>query len=59
VAVDLKAGDEERRGILHALRERLLERNYIHNLLAGIERELGGHEDDKQAKETEGQRRRG
>jgi len=27
--------------VLNALRDRMLERNYIHNLLAGIERELG------------------
>jgi molecular chaperone HscB len=38
--VDRGAGDEERRDVLHALHERMLERNYIHNLLAGIEREL-------------------
>jgi molecular chaperone HscB len=30
----------ERREVLTALRERMLERNYINNLLAGIEREL-------------------
>ena len=30
----------ERRTVLEALRERVLERNYISNLLAGIEREL-------------------
>jgi len=30
----------ERRAVLQALRERMLERNYINNLLAGIEREL-------------------
>jgi molecular chaperone HscB len=34
------ARDEERRPILEALRERVLERTYITNLLAGIEREL-------------------
>jgi molecular chaperone HscB len=33
-------GDDERREVLTALRDRLLERNYINNLLAGIEREL-------------------
>jgi molecular chaperone HscB len=38
--VDRGAGDDERRPVLHSLRERMLERNYIHNLLAGIEREL-------------------
>jgi molecular chaperone HscB len=37
--VDHRA-DDERRQVLDALRERMLERNYIHNLLAGIEREL-------------------
>ena len=31
---------EARRGVLSLLRERMLERNYISNLLAGIEREL-------------------
>jgi len=30
----------DRRAVLDALRERMLERNYINNLLAGIEREL-------------------
>ena len=39
-AVDRGAGEADRRQVLHALRERMLERNYIHNLLAGIEREL-------------------
>jgi molecular chaperone HscB len=38
--VDRSAGGDERREVLQALRERMLERNYIHNLLAGIEREL-------------------
>jgi molecular chaperone HscB len=38
--VDRRAGEDERQQVLHALRERMLERNYIHNLLAGIEREL-------------------
>lgn len=33
-------GADDRRAILAALNERLLERNYITNLLAGIEREL-------------------
>ena len=32
--------DEVRREVLQALQERVLERNYINNLLAGIEREL-------------------
>jgi len=36
------APPEERRAILEALRERLLERNYINNLLATIEREAVG-----------------
>jgi molecular chaperone HscB len=39
--VDAVAPDSERRAVLEALRERVLERNYINNLLAGIERELG------------------
>jgi molecular chaperone HscB len=34
------AAAEEKRATLDALRERLLERNYINNLLAGIEREM-------------------
>jgi molecular chaperone HscB len=38
--VDANAPDAERKPVLTALRERLLERNYINNLLAGIEREL-------------------
>jgi molecular chaperone HscB len=38
--VDRGAPREDRRAILEALRERVLERNYINNLLAGIEREL-------------------
>jgi molecular chaperone HscB len=38
--LDARAGIVERRPVLEALRERLLERNYINNLLAGIEREL-------------------
>jgi molecular chaperone HscB len=37
---DAGGTDEERRGVLEALRDRFLERNYITNLLAGIEREL-------------------
>jgi len=40
--VDRGASAEERRPVLEALRERVLERNYINNLLAGIERELAG-----------------
>jgi len=39
-AVDRGATDGERRAVLDALRDRFLERNYIANLLAGIEREL-------------------
>jgi molecular chaperone HscB len=39
-SVERGAGQDERRRILGALRERMLERNYITNLLAGIEREL-------------------
>ena len=38
----LEAGDAARRQTLDALRERLLERNYINNLLATIEREAAG-----------------
>ena len=38
--VDAGAAEPERRVVLAALRERILERNYINNLLAGIEREL-------------------
>jgi len=38
--VDRGAPQADRRAILEALRERVLERNYINNLLAGIEREL-------------------
>jgi molecular chaperone HscB len=37
---DSAVDDGERRTILQSLRERFLERNYINNLLAGIEREL-------------------
>ena len=39
--VDGGADEAERRAVLDALRERMLERNYINNLLAGIEREAG------------------
>jgi molecular chaperone HscB len=39
-AVDGGASEEERLEILQSLRDRFLERNYITNLLAGIEREL-------------------
>jgi molecular chaperone HscB len=38
--VDHTAGEHERREVLSALRHRMVERNYIVNLLAGIEREL-------------------
>ncbi len=38
--VDRDASDAERRPVLEALRERVLERNYISNLLAGIEKEM-------------------
>jgi molecular chaperone HscB len=37
---DREAADPERRAVLAALRERVLERNYINNLLAGIDKEL-------------------
>ena len=39
-----RAGIVERRPVLEALRERVLERNYINNLLAGIERETDDSE---------------
>jgi molecular chaperone HscB len=35
-------GDVDRRAVLEALRERMLERNYISNLLATIDREVAG-----------------
>ena len=38
--VDSGTAEGERRAVLDALRDRFLERNYITNLLAGIEREL-------------------
>jgi molecular chaperone HscB len=38
--VDGAASQEERRPVLELLRDRAIERNYINNLLAGIEREL-------------------
>jgi molecular chaperone HscB len=37
---DAAGSDADRRQVLDELRERFLERNYISNLLAGIEREL-------------------
>ena len=37
---DNETADGDRRKVLDALRDRILERNYINNLLAGIEREL-------------------
>jgi molecular chaperone HscB len=40
--LDRDAPMADRRPVLEALRERVLERNYINNLLAGIERELAG-----------------
>jgi molecular chaperone HscB len=39
-AVDAGASEAERRAILQSLRDTFLERNYINNLLSGIEREL-------------------
>ncbi len=39
-ALDANGSSDERQKILSALRDRFLERNYINNLLAGIEREL-------------------
>jgi molecular chaperone HscB len=38
--VDRAAAAADRRPVLEALRDRVLERNYINNLLAGIEREI-------------------
>jgi molecular chaperone HscB len=38
--LDARADAAAKRPVLEALRERVLERNYINNLLAGIEREL-------------------
>jgi hypothetical protein len=38
--LDADASETERRAVLSDLRERMLERNYINNLLAGIKREL-------------------
>jgi molecular chaperone HscB len=38
--LDAHAGIVDRRPVLEALRNRVLERNYINNLLAGIEKEL-------------------
>jgi molecular chaperone HscB len=43
--VDRGGPDAERREVLEALRERVLERNYINNLLASIEREMAGAAD--------------
>jgi molecular chaperone HscB len=37
---DSEGANGDRRKVLEALRDRVLERNYINNLLAGIEREL-------------------
>jgi molecular chaperone HscB len=37
---DRPPDEGDRRAVLHALADRFLERNYITNLLAGIEREL-------------------
>jgi hypothetical protein len=39
-ALDVNGNPEDRRAVLSALRDRMLERNYINNLLATIEREL-------------------
>jgi molecular chaperone HscB len=40
LVVDAGGSDAERRAVLEAINERFLERNYITNLLGGIEREL-------------------
>ena len=45
----LDAGAAERQATLHALRERLLERNYINNLLATIDREQQAFADSRSA----------
>jgi molecular chaperone HscB len=37
---DARGANGDRRRVLEALRDRILERNYINNLLAGIEREM-------------------
>src|SRR5437868_3761345 len=42
--VDRADAASERRTVLESLRNRILERNYINNLLATIARELGSHE---------------
>ena len=42
--VDRGDAASERRTVLESLRNRILERNYINNLLATIARELGSHE---------------
>jgi molecular chaperone HscB len=44
---DRPEGNAERREVLEALRDRFLERNYINNLLAGIEREMSAMSGDK------------
>jgi hypothetical protein len=41
-ALPSDAAPDQKKRTLEALRERLLERNYINNLLASIERELAG-----------------
>jgi molecular chaperone HscB len=45
VLIDRNAPKAEGRPVLEALKQRMLERNYINNLLAGIERELGTETD--------------
>jgi molecular chaperone HscB len=47
---------DERRAVLEALRERLLERNYINNLLATIEREAAGLQAPDPASDDDGRR---
>ncbi len=42
--LDTNAPDARRRAVLEALRDRVLERTYIANLLASVERELGAEE---------------
>ena len=40
--LDGNGSPDDRKAVLNALRDRMLERNYINNLLATIERELSG-----------------
>jgi molecular chaperone HscB len=53
--LDRGASDSETRPVLEALRERILERNYINNLLAGIDRELGSMKTATERTDTSGE----